>query len=337
MSNSYPREYLQSKGYLCSQCQQCGLTFWAPELRGYCGNKQCSPVNMIPKEKSLVMDVRGLKQLYRSYFHGLKAPGVKEIVSLRRASTITRYAQTNFMFAGVCAFQRMLDPHTPQELLRKYSGKLYLQNQFCYRFQDLRHVAKTFRHNTGFAMWGIHLFQDPQDRFPKGWQAHWLQVLLRFFQLCGIRSDQLILHQDYWKGGNSGGKSVQFFYQGVQIANMVFIDQLLGVGPRPQRILDLGIGFQRLLKALGNKVIYSEDLVYDHLRSLLVGIKDGALPSKVGIGYTMRKVVQGIVGTTKGSIRNLRSELHRVAQDLRLYFDQDFTGVIDRLMRIIDS
>lgn len=331
MAYEYLREYLTSKGYRKGLCEACGLTFWSrSDSRSHCGNGECKPYES--SQSFVTLNPRALRAKLKDFF--LRHSEVPVSV-LRRASTITKFGKKPFMFAGICAFEKLLGTGPDSvRILSSYEGQLFIENQYCFRFDDLESVGTSGRHCSGFTMTGLHLFEGPNYHFSDRWEAQWFEKLLGFFQELGF--SEMIFNEDVWRGADCGGSSIEFFHNGIQIANMVFIDSANGK-PREFKILDVGIGFERLLSSLGYPVRYLNDRVYDHLRSLVVGIKDRAYCSKIGIGYSMRKLLERILQEGYDSMRSLDSQLSEIIVDLQSYFDESFQDARLKLYAISDN
>lgn len=188
-------------------------------------------------------------------------------------------------------------------------------------------------------MMGLHAFENEKNRFSSEWCAQWFQLVYNFFLSLGFDKTHLHFNEDYWKGDGNKGSSIEFFYGGVELGNLVFIDEYQvesgnGDVQRDFKILDVGLGFERILDATGYTPPYMKDAVKDHLRSFIIGTYDGALCSKIGMGYSMRKLLERVDHLTGMSYDQLEPLILEIIQDLKEYYDTPFENVLPRLKRI---
>jgi alanyl-tRNA synthetase len=156
---------------------------------------------------------------------------------------------------------------------------------------------------------------------------------------CGPNSE---IHIDLSEAGckpedvNAGREDV------IEIWNLVFIqynrDATGNLNPLPQKHVDTGMGFERVVRVLQNKKSnYETDLfqplinqiseitgkeyagenissinaIADHIRALTFAISDGAIPSNEGRGYVLRRILRRAarlarkIGYTKPFLYNL--------------------------------
>ena len=324
---------LAAKGYRRTECKQCCLHTWNkdPRTHNFCGNNSCYVYPQVVPQSPQITPTRFNRALVEHFSNPReKMDFVREVIPLRRASTITTYSESNHVFAGLCAFEKLFLNPSPKAL-KNFGGKLYLDNQYCFRFDDLNQIGVTGRHCSGFTMTGLHLFETEEHPFPDNWQAQFFDKLYRFLLTLGIGSEELRFNEDYWRGGENEGACLEIFYKGVEIGNMVFIRSHM----KSQRALDVGLGLQRILFLLGYPVRYMASTYWDHLRSLMVGTKDGADCSKIGFGYAMRKLLEQILEIKKVPFEQLQEDILTVSKELETYYEgQKFVESIDKLLRI---
>jgi alanyl-tRNA synthetase len=121
--------------------------------------------------------------------------------------------------------------------------------QFCVRFNDLDNIGITGRHYSGFIMLGIQVFNYPnkfvffKDECVE-FNYRWLTEEL------GICSDEITFIEDVWAGGGNLGPSIEYFVNGLELGNMVFMQyKTFHDGSReelPIKIIDTGIGLERV-------------------------------------------------------------------------------------------
>lgn len=241
-------------------------------------------------------------------------------------------------------------------------------------------------------MIGLQCFYPPDDQtYPR---TRVIENHLRWLtETLGIPKEEITFIEDVWAGGGNLGACVEFFIQGMEVGNMVFMEFKADMIKKtwtklPIRVVDVGIGLERIpflvngsatsyLEAFGSALKFIEDatgakfdddlwlkfgtyscrlnidecddidatwkeiakdigmddvdemrriinigrdliVVADHLRTFLVAVEDGALPSSTGGGSNLRNL-----------IRRVFAVLHQ-----RQWFDK--IGGIDGIMRILD-
>lgn len=103
--------------------------------------------------------------------------------------------------------------------------------------------------------------------------------------------------------------------------------------------IDTGMGFERLLAIVQNKEsnyatnlfnneqTRDERIVSDHIRTALFLISDGVLPSNVGRGYVLRRLIRRAVRFSKGSLKDQIDRIKKVYQGI---YDLDDKGEIEK-------
>lgn len=121
--------------------------------------------------------------------------------------------------------------------------------QFSVRFNDLDNIGITGRHYSGFIMLGIQVFNTPNKYvFFKDecveFNYRWLTEEL------GIDPEEITFIEDVWAGGGNLGPSIEYFVNGLELGNMVFMQyKTFHDGSReelPIKIIDTGIGLERV-------------------------------------------------------------------------------------------
>ena len=121
--------------------------------------------------------------------------------------------------------------------------------QFCVRFNDLDNIGLTGRHYSGFVMIGIQVFNYP-DKYVffkeecVEFNYRWLTEELE------VDPDEITFIEDVWAGGGNLGPSIEYFINGLEVGNMVFMQyKTFPDGTReelPIKIIDTGIGMERI-------------------------------------------------------------------------------------------
>ena len=142
------------------------------------------------------------------------------------------------------------------------------------RFNDLDNIGLTGRHYSGFIMLGIQVFNYP-DKFVffkeecVEFNHRWLTEEL------GIPPHEITYIEDVWAGGGNLGPSVEYFVNGLEVGNMVFMQYKYfpdgTYEELPIQIIDTGIGLERIPWLInGTPTSYMD--VFKHAFEYLVGV-----------------------------------------------------------------
>lgn len=121
--------------------------------------------------------------------------------------------------------------------------------QFCVRFNDLDNIGITGRHYSGFIMLGIQVFNKPNDK--KFWSDECVEFNFRWLTefLC-IPPEEITFIEDVWAGGGNLGPSIEYFVDGLEVGNMVFMQYKTfpdgSRQPLDVQVIDVGIGLERI-------------------------------------------------------------------------------------------
>jgi alanyl-tRNA synthetase len=165
--------------------------------------------------------------------------------SIERYPVVARWrADVDYVAAGIYCFQPYcvtgeLDP--PENPL--------ICPQFCVRFNDLDNIGITGRHYSGFIMLGIQVFNYP-NKF-KFFKDECVEFNYRWLtEELGIDPEEITFIEDVWAGGGNLGPSIEYFVNGLELGNMVFMQyKTFHDGSReelPIKIIDTGIGLERI-------------------------------------------------------------------------------------------
>ena len=332
-------DYFKKNNYFLQQCTQCCLRFWSKKKSAFCGDAQCN--NKKIKKFETSFSNSEIHSFWKNYWVTSKVEKGLNCQLLPRSATTLKTSTVNFMIAGISAFERFTHVETPIKLLEKYN-KTYINTQFCFRFNDLQNVEKTFRHNTGFHMLGVHAFETKKNKFGKNWKSEIIKNITDFLLGLGFKAEEIYYHADYWTNKIVGGPCIEIFYDGIELGNIVFINGDIpdeevseeNMYLKPNRILDVGLGLDRISKFFSKDAEEDHLLVRDHLKTYLVGIKDGITPSKTGSGYNFRKLIERceeyILSTDKPV--NIKEILENTAEKLeKIYTEENFSKYIEDL------
>ncbi|CAD8145192.1 unnamed protein product [Paramecium octaurelia] len=244
----YPTKVFDKFGFSRCKCPKCGAYFWRhTEKKTTCGDSNCEgKYSFIGVGTG--KGAKGNKITYADAWNGFK----KSLTSARVPCTaIDRYPvvarwrnDVDYVAAGIYCFQPFcvtgeMDP--PANPL--------ICPQFCVRFNDLDNIGLTGRHYSGFIMLGIQTFNYP-DKYVffkeecVEFNYRWLTEELE------INPDDITFIEDVWAGGGNLGPSVEYFVNGLEVGNMVFMQYKYfhdgSYEELPIKIIDTGIGLERI-------------------------------------------------------------------------------------------
>ena len=235
----FATDVLKEKGFTRGQCKKCGMYFWAKnEDREICGEPECGDgytfINDSPTEEE--------------YTHTESWEVFQEFMDKRGYTSIDRYPvvarwrdDVEFTGASIYCFQ----PYVVSGEAEPPADELIIP-QPSLRFNDVDNVGITGRHYTNFTMIGQTCFQPPekydQDRYFKDMFEFTTQAL-------GIPEEKLILHEDSWGGGGNLGACMEFFVDGLELFNQVYMfykQTPEGYEELDLKVLDMGMGHERI-------------------------------------------------------------------------------------------
>ena len=235
----FATDVLREKGFSRGQCKNCGLYFWARnEDREICGEPECGDgytfINDSPTSEELT--------------HTESWELFEEFMIRRGYESIDRYPvvarwrdDVEFTGASIYCFQ----PYVVSGEAEPPSEELIIP-QPSLRFNDVDNVGITGRHYTNFTMIGQTCFKEgkeyDQDRYFRDMFEFTVEGL-------GIPEEKLILHEDSWGGGGNLGACMEFFVDGLELFNQVymFYEQTPdGYEELDLKVLDMGMGHERI-------------------------------------------------------------------------------------------
>jgi alanyl-tRNA synthetase len=153
-------------------------------------------------------------------------------------------ADVDYVAAGIFCFQ----PYCVTGELDPPANPL-IQPQFCLRFNDLDNIGLTGRHYSGFVMLGIQVFNKP-EKFVF-FKEECVEFNLRWLtEELEIDPDEITLIEDVWAGGGNLGPSIEYFINGLELGNMVFMQYKTFPDGRREplevQVIDVGIGLERV-------------------------------------------------------------------------------------------
>lgn len=238
----FPCDKLERIGFKRQKCG-CGRSFWSTIAREKCGDPDCiGSYGFIGKQREDI----GFVEVWTRFEKHMRSRGYE---SITRYPSIARWNPSmHFTLASIADFQPyVVSGETPAP-----AEKLVVP-QTCIRFNDIDNVGITGSHNTGFTMIGQHAFL-PAEKFD---QAQVFQDYLEWFTKgMKMKPEELVIHEDAWAGGGNFGPCLEFFSQGVELGNQVYMmyeDTEEGPVLLKQRVLDMGMGQERCAWFLSGK------------------------------------------------------------------------------------
>jgi len=233
----YATSILKSEGFKRSQCNKCGKFFWAINSKNVCGDPNCAGgfkfiENTVAKNK---LDYIQIWQEFSKMFN------LFGYTPIKRYPVAARWRDdTDFVQASIYDFQ----PYVVTGQVEPPANPLVVP-QFCLRFNDIDNVGMTASHFTGFVMIGQHTFVKPEAWKQNDYFRH---IYLWLTKGLAIPKEELTFHEDGWAGGGNAGSCMEFFSQGLEIGNQVYMSYEIKNDTLHQlktKVLDMGMGQER--------------------------------------------------------------------------------------------
>jgi alanyl-tRNA synthetase len=234
----YAVHALKREGFIRQQCDNCKKFFWSIYPRDVCGDAECMKgVTLFEKNpKRNNMTYIDVWKKYQAHFEKLG------YTSINRYPVVAKWnPTTDFTIASIAAFQ----PFVISGEVEAPAKKLIIP-QFCLRFGDIDNVGITGSHCTGFVMIGQHAFVSPEE-----WdqEKFFMDIYSYVVDVVGLQKEELVLHEDAWAGGGNYGPCMEFFSNGIELFNQVYMmyehrdegDRELAL-----KVLDMGLGMERI-------------------------------------------------------------------------------------------
>jgi alanyl-tRNA synthetase len=235
----FATDVLRAKGFTRGHCSNCGLYFWSyDEDREVCGEPECSGgytfINDSPTDKTF-----SYIEAWETYRDFMAERGYTPI---DRYPVIARWRDdVEFTGASIYCFQ----PYVVSGEAEPPADELVIP-QPSLRFNDVDNVGITGRHYVLHNHIGQTCFQPPneydQDRYFKDMFEFAVEGL-------GIPEEKLILHEDSWGGGGNLGACMEFFVDGLELWNQVYMfykQTPEGYEELDLKVLDMGMGQERI-------------------------------------------------------------------------------------------
>jgi Alanyl-tRNA synthetase len=215
------------------------MNFWSiDEEREICGEPECGDgytfINNSPTDETYTHE-----QSWTAFEKFMTDRGY---TSINRYPTVARWRDdVEFTGASIYCFQ----PYVVSGEAEPPAKELIIP-QPSLRFNDVDNVGITGRHYTNFTMIGQTCFQPPE----KYDQDRYFKDMLEFtVEKLGIPKQKLVLHEDSWGGGGNLGACMEFFVDGLELFNQVYMfyeRTQEGYEELDLKVLDMGMGHERI-------------------------------------------------------------------------------------------
>jgi len=232
-------DVLKEKGFSRGKCIECGMQFWSSDpQRKICGEPECGEgytfINDSPTEVELTHAESW--EVFQNFMQD------RGYTSIDRYPVVARWRDdVEFTGASIYCFQ----PYVVSGEAEPPADELIIP-QPSLRFNDVDNVGITGRHYTNFTMIGQTCFQPPE----KYDQDRYFRDMFEFaVDELGIPEEKLILHEDSWGGGGNLGACMEFFVDGLELWNQVYMfykQTPEGYEELDLKVLDMGMGHERI-------------------------------------------------------------------------------------------
>jgi len=234
----YAVNALKTEGFHRHQCSNCKKHFWSTHDRKVCGDAECiKGVTLFSHNPERhPMSYIDVWNRYKKHFES------RGYTAINRYPVVAKWNPTmDFTIASIAAFQ----PYVVSGEVEAPAKKLIIP-QFCLRFGDVDNVGITGSHCTGFVMIGQHAFVSKEE-----WNQEklFMDIYDYVTKIVGLNKDELVLHEDAWAGGGNFGPCMEFFSNGIELFNQVYMMfEHSDEGDRELKIkvLDMGLGMERI-------------------------------------------------------------------------------------------
>ena len=233
----YPISVLQNLGFNRSTCKKCSTKYWSIDERITCGEPDCNDgysfINNSPTKKKI-----GYIDTWKEYSKHFKKLGYTPI---KRYPVVARWRDdTWFTQASIYCFQ----PYVVTGQVKPPANPLVM-SQPSLRFNDIDNVGITGRHYSTHFHLGQHAFV-PKEEYD---QEKYLSDIISWIKDgAKIPLEEIQFHEDQWGGGGNLGTSLEYFSNGLELGNQVYMKYKItpgGYKDLPLNILDMGSGQER--------------------------------------------------------------------------------------------
>ncbi|MEM4158677.1 MAG: alanine--tRNA ligase-related protein, partial [Candidatus Anstonellaceae archaeon] len=209
----YELEVLKKYGFRRQKCKKCQKYFWAKAEMDYCQDSSCVGYRFIgnPPTKESLSYIQTWKKIEKYFTEN----GHKKV---KPYPTVARWRDDiYFNIASIGGFQ----PYVVSGEIEPPANPLIIP-QPCIRFGDLSNVGVTGRHYTNFVMVGQHAF-NTQKTGLFYWKEEAIEHDIKYLKELGIDQEKITFKEDVWMGGGNFGPSMEYFCDGLELGNCVFM------------------------------------------------------------------------------------------------------------------
>jgi alanyl-tRNA synthetase len=300
----YELEILKNRGYFRQECKKCNRHFWAKTQMDYCQDSSCVGYKFIgnpPSKRNLtyIQTWKEIENYFTSSGHKLVKP----------YPTVARWRDDiYFNIASIGGFQ----PYVVSGEVDPPANPLIIP-QPCIRFGDLSNVGVTGRHYTNFVMIGQHAFNNSKTGLFY-WKDQAIEHDINYLLRLGIPEEKITFKEDVWVGGGNFGPSLEYFADGLELGNCVFMQyEFLADGSYRElktKVIDMGAGLARLCWITNNSPT-SYELVFGPVIQKMKNKVDLKIDQKIFLEYVK---LSGSLDIEEG--RTLEEEKTFIAKSL---------------------
>ncbi|MFT4867750.1 MAG: alanyl-tRNA synthetase [Candidatus Nanohaloarchaea archaeon] len=234
----FATEVLREKGFTRGKCANCGMHFWSSdEERKVCGEPECSGGYTFIGD-SPIEDTYSYTEAWEKYRDFMTSRGYE---SIDRYPVVARWRDdVEFVGGSIYCFQ----PYVVSGEAEPPAEELIIP-QPSLRFNDIDNVGITGRHYVLHNHIGQTCFK--RENYD---QNRYFRDMFEFaVEELGIPEEKLILHEDAWGGGGNLGACMEFFVDGLELWNQVYMfykQTPEGYEELDLKVLDMGMGHERI-------------------------------------------------------------------------------------------
>lgn len=234
----YPVKTLKESGFHREHCTICGKYFWTTTTDKICGDPNCAggytfiSHEVTKKKMDFIAVWKEFSGLFKKFGY----------TPIKRYPVVARWRDdTYWTNASIYDFQ----PYVVNGEVDPPANPLVVP-QACVRFNDIDNVGITGRHYTSFVMIGQHAFY-PKAKFDQ--EKYFSDIMAWLEKGVGLKRDSIKYHEDQWGGGGNMGVCMEFFANGLELGNQVYmtyeITESGNLRDLKLNVLDMGMGQER--------------------------------------------------------------------------------------------
>ncbi|MFB6244827.1 MAG: alanine--tRNA ligase-related protein [Candidatus Nanohaloarchaea archaeon] len=236
----FATDVLREKGFERGRCENCGMYFWSSGStdRKVCGEPECSGgytfISDSPTDETF-----SYVESWKKFRDFMKERGYEPI---DRYPVVARWRDdVEFVGGSIYNFQPYVvsgeaEPPAPELVVPQPS----------LRFNDVDNVGITGRHYVLHDHIGQTCFRESEEYD----QDRYFRDMFEFaIEGLEIPREKLVLHEDSWGGGGNLGACMEFFVNGLELWNQVYMFYEVteeGYEELSLKVLDMGMGHERI-------------------------------------------------------------------------------------------